>query len=233
MAPANLGKYELRGELGRGAAGTVYDAWDPIINRRVAIKTVRLPNANDEEAQEELGRFRREAQAAGNLNHPSIVHIHDYGETGEIAYIVMEYVGGGSLKDVLDKTGQVPAADAVRYMDELLAGLEFSHERGIVHRDIKPANIMLDDKKRVKIADFGIARIEGSSATMVGTMLGTPAYMSPEQIGGERVGAASDIWSAGVVLYQLLTGERPFEGGRSAIAQKILRTEPFPRPTSA
>ena len=229
MAPANLGKYELRGELGRGAAGTVYDAWDPIINRRVAIKTVRLPNANDEEAQEELGRFRREAQAAGNLNHPSIVHIHDYGETGEIAYIVMEYVGGGSLKDVLDKTGQVPAADAVRYMDELLAGLEFSHERGIVHRDIKPANIMLDDKKRVKIADFGIARIEGSSATMVGTMLGTPAYMSPEQWRGDaHIDARSDIYASGVLLYHLLTGVRPFEGSQQAIMHKVFNEDPKP-----
>ena len=124
MAPALLGKYELRGELGRGAAGTVYDAWDPVIGRRVAIKTVKLPHANDEEAQDELARFRREARAAGGLNHENIVHIHDYGETEDIAYIVMEYVGGGSLKRVLDESGPIPAVDALRYMEELLEGVQ-------------------------------------------------------------------------------------------------------------
>ena len=229
MAPAHLGKYELRGELGRGAAGTVYDAWDPVIGRRVAIKTVKLPNANDEEAQDELTRFRREAQAAGGLNSEHIVHIHDYGETDDIAYIVMEYVGGGSLKDVLDKSGPIAATEAVRVMDELLEGLGYSHERGIVHRDIKPANIMLNDKKRVKIADFGIARIEGSSATMVGTMLGTPAYMSPEQWRGDaHIDARSDIYASGVLLYHMLTGVRPHEGGQQAIMHKVFNENPKP-----
>ncbi|HVY13685.1 MAG TPA: serine/threonine-protein kinase, partial [Rhodopila sp.] len=177
-----LGKYEIRGILGRGAAGIVYDAWDPIIRRRVAIKTVKLPTSDDPDTQEELDRFRREAQAAGRLSHANIVPVFDYGETDEIAYIVMEFVGGGSLKKLMDEYKQVPPKEALRVMEQLLAGLQFSHDRGIVHRDIKPANVMLSDDNTVKITDFGIARIEGGSgATMVGTMLGTPAYMSPEQ----------------------------------------------------
>jgi tRNA A-37 threonylcarbamoyl transferase component Bud32 len=227
MTPTVLGKYEIRGVLGRGAAGIVYDAWDPVIARRVAIKTVKLPSADDPETEEEMGRFRREAQAAGRLSHPNIVPVFDYGETDEIAYIVMEHVGGGSLKRLMDEAKQVPPADALRVMEQLLSGLQFSHERGIVHRDIKPANVMLSDEQTVKITDFGIARIEGSGATMVGTLLGTPAYMSPEQWRGEiSIDARSDIYAAGVLLYHMLTGRRPFEGSnQSAIMHQALNGE--------
>jgi eukaryotic-like serine/threonine-protein kinase len=223
----SLGKYEIKRTLGRGAMGIVYEGWDPIIARRVAIKTVKLPeNADDPETEEALARFRREAQAAGRLTHPNIVGVSDYGETNDLAYIVMEFVDGPPLKSLLDKEERFALTDALRVMEDLLAGLQFSHERGVVHRDIKPANVMLTSAGQVKIADFGIARIESSSMTQAGTLLGTPAYMSPEQFMGQVVDARTDIYSSGVLLYQLLTGERPFEGGLSAIMHKALNTEP-------
>ena len=223
----SLGKYEIKRPLGRGAMGTVYEGWDPIIARRVAIKTVKLPeNADDPETEEALARFRREAQAAGRLIHPNIVGVFDYGETNDVAYIVMEFVDGPPLKNLLDKQERFALPDIVRVMEDLLTGLQFSHERGVVHRDIKPANVMLTSAGQAKIADFGIARIESSSMTQAGTLLGTPAYMSPEQFMGQVVDARSDIYSSGVLLYQLLTGERPFEGGLSAIMHKALNTEP-------
>src|SRR5580700_3325325 len=221
-----LGKYEIRGTLGKGAMGTVYDGWDPAIARRVAIKTVSLPADPDPDTAEEIARFRREAQAAGRLTHPNIVAVYDYGETTDMAYIVMEFVDGPSLKAPLDAHERFAVADIQRVMGDLLAGLQFSHDRGVVHRDIKPANIMLTTAGQAKIADFGIARIEMSSMTQAGTMLGTPSYMSPEQFRGEVVDARTDVYSAGVVLYQLLTGERPFEGGLTAIMHKVLTTEP-------
>jgi tRNA A-37 threonylcarbamoyl transferase component Bud32 len=223
-----LGKYELRQVLGKGAMGTVYEGFDPIIHRKLAIKTVRLPDAEDAEAQDELARFKREAQAAGRLSHPNIVGVFDYGETPEIAYIVMEFVDGTTLKHVVDKKERFELAEIVRLMDGLMAGLQYSHDRGVVHRDIKPANIMLTSAGEVKIADFGIARIESSSMTQAGTMLGTPSYMSPEQFMGQTVDLRTDIYSSGVMLYQLLTGEKPFEGGLTAIMHKVLNTEPPP-----
>ena len=229
-ALARLGKYELRGTLGKGAMGTVHDGWDPAIARRVAIKTVRLPDADDEEGQEALSRFRREAQAAGRLNHPNIVGVYDYGETDELAYIVMEFIDGRTLKHALDADERLAAADAIRLVGDILDGLAYSHALGVVHRDIKPANIMLTASGRAKIADFGIARIESSSLTQAGTVLGTPAYMSPEQFMGHVVDRRSDIYSTGVLLYQLLTGERPFEGSLTGIMHKALNTTP-PRPS--
>ena len=221
-----LGKDEIKRPLGRGAMGTVYEGWDPIIARRVAIKTVKLPDNADPDTEDALARFRREAQAAGRLTHPNIVAVFDYGETSDLAYIVMEFVEGPSLKTLLDRHERFALTDMVRVMQDLLAGLQFSHERGVVHRDIKPANVMLTAAGQAKIADFGIARIDSSSMTQAGTLLGTPAYMSPEQFMGQVVDARTDIYSAGVLLYQLLTGDRPFEGGMSAIMHKVLNTDP-------
>ena len=229
--PQTLGKYDIRGTLGQGAMGIVYDGWDPLIARRVAIKSVPLPANPDPETAEEIARFRREAQAAGRLSHPNIVGVYDYGETSDLAYIVMEFVDGPTLKSVMDKKERFPLENIRKIMDDVLSGLQFSHERGVVHRDIKPGNIMLTSDGRAKIADFGIARIEMSSMTQAGTMLGTPAYMSPEQFRGEAADARTDVYSAGVLLYQLLTGERPFEGGLTAIMHKVLNTEP-PAPSA-
>nr|WP_275112944.1 serine/threonine-protein kinase [Rhodopila globiformis] len=224
----------MKRKLGRGAMGVVYEGWDPTIQRLVAIKTVPIADAGDPETQEALARFRREAQAAGRLTHPNIVSVYDYGETADVACIVMEYIEGPTLKSLLDKQERFGLAEILRIMQDLLAGLDFSHERGVVHRDIKPANLMLTSadraKCRAKIADFGIARIESSSMTQAGTMMGTPAHMSPEQFMAETVDSRTDIYSSGVLLYQLLAGERPFEGGMSAIMHKALHTEP-PRPS--
>ena len=152
-APEKLGKYELRGTLGRGAMGIVYDGWDPLIDRRVAIKTVRLVDADDEETAEALARFKREAQAAGRLTHPNIVAVYDYGEVNEIAFIVMEFASGKSLKTLLDEQKRLPPREAVRIMEQVLAGLAYSHARGVVHRDIKPGNIIIVEGGQVKIAD--------------------------------------------------------------------------------
>jgi serine/threonine-protein kinase len=227
-----LGNYEIRRTLGRGAMGIVYEGWDPRIERSVAIKTIRVPSATDEELRAEFSRFRREAQAAGRLVHPNIVTVYEYGETGDLAFIAMEYVEGPTLKSLLEQQGRLAMPEIRQVMQDVLAGLQYSHDRGVVHRDIKPANIMLTSTDRTvaraKIADFGIARIESSGMTQTGTIMGTPAYMSPEQFVGEPVDARSDIYSAGVMLYQLLTGDRPFDGGFSAIMHKVLNTEPPP-----
>jgi tRNA A-37 threonylcarbamoyl transferase component Bud32 len=225
-----LDRYELRAVLARGATSTVYEGWDSRIARKVAIKTVALPDADDAELQEKIGRFKREAQAAGGLQHPSIVGVYDYGETDEIAYIVMEHIDGFSLKTVFDRHERFGERVILGLMESVLAGLQYSHQRGIIHRDIKPSNIMLTADGRAKIADFGIARIESSSMTQLGTVMGTPSYMSPEQFMGEVVDARTDIYSAGVVLYQMLTGERPYEGGVATIMHKVLHTEP-PKPS--
>jgi serine/threonine protein kinase len=231
MSETKLGKYELRGTLGRGAMGIVYDGWDPLIDRRVAIKTVRLLDADDEEMREALARFKREAQAAGRLTHPNIVGVYDYGESNDVAYIVMEFAAGSSLKAVLDERRRLPPAEAVAIMQQVLAGLAYSHARGVVHRDIKPGNIILTEGGQVKIADFGIARIESSSMTSVGTIMGTPAYMPPEQFRGDAVDARSDLYAAGVMAFQLLGGQRPYEGSMTTIMQKVLNT-PVPPPVS-
>jgi serine/threonine-protein kinase len=226
---ATIGKYEIRGLLGRGAMGTVYDAFDPVIQRRVALKMIHRPGAADQavdaEAAEISARFRREAQAAGRLHHPNIVEIFDYGETAETAYIVMEYVDGTTLAALLDAR-RPTLAETLRLMHQLLAGLHYSHERGVVHRDIKPANIMIARDGTLKITDFGIARVDSSELTQTGRMLGTAAYMSPEQFMGEAVDARGDIYSAAILLFRMLTGERPFEGAIGTIMEKVLNAPP-------
>ncbi len=230
--PETLGKYEIRGTLGRGAMGLVYDGWDPVIGRQVAIKTVRLAGSDDVEAVEGLARFKREAQAAGRLSHPNIVGVFDYGETDEVAYIVMEFVSGGSLKEVLDRKETLSVARVCGIMAQILSALAFSHARGVVHRDIKPANIMLTCEGGVKLADFGIARIESSQMTSVGVVLGTPAYMAPEQFLGEPADARSDLYAAGATFFHLLTGSRPYDGNPTSIMQKVVNADMPPLPSA-
>lgn len=229
MEGQSLGKYEVSTRIGRGAMGIVYEAWDPVIARKVAIKTLSL---HDQELQDAAfrSRFRGKAQAAGRLSDPNIVSVFDYGETDELAYIVMEYVEGASLDTRLLPGQAMPLAETAAIMEGLLAGLHHSHERGVIHRDIKPSNIILTRGGRVKITDFGIAHLDSSGLTQTGTILGTPAYMSPEQITGERIDLRTDLYSAGVVLYRLLTGRRPFEGSTVSIMNHILHTPP-PRPS--
>jgi serine/threonine-protein kinase len=221
-------KYELRGTLGAGAMGVVLDGFDRAIERRVAIKLVRKPAPDDAEAVEAAARFKREAQAAGRLSHPGIVAVYDYGENEDTAWIVMERVDGGTLKAVLDRNERLPVRETGRIMGQVLNALAYAHARGVIHRDIKPANVMLTSEGDAKLADFGIARLENSAMTQVGTLMGTPSYMAPEQLRGEALDARADIWAAGVMLYQLLTGEKPFPGGFSAVMHKVLNTEPVP-----
>jgi len=231
MAEGSIGKYEIRRELGRGAMGVVYEAYDPSIKRVVALKTIRGDQLSGGEADAIIARFRREAQAAGRLNHPNIVSIYDFGEDAGTWYIAMELVQGRELKSFFDADERFKIGDAVRIMGQILAALDYSHKQGVIHRDVKPANIFLLDDGSVKVADFGIAHIEASNLTQVGTVLGTPSYMSPEQIMGLPVDGRSDLFSAGVILYQFLTGERPFAGSATTTMQKVLKEDPLPPST--
>jgi eukaryotic-like serine/threonine-protein kinase len=232
-----LGRYDLTSVLGKGAMGIVYEGLDPKLHRKVAIKTILKGHMDDDDAAKEYSmRFMREAQAVARLNHAHIVQVYDFGEEGEVAYIVMEFIKGKELKNFFDANERFELKEAVRIMCELLDALEFAHEGGIVHRDIKPANVMLDGQARVKLADFGVARVtddrSAAEKTQAGTMVGTPAYMSPEQITGGNIDRRSDVFSAGIILYQFLTGEKPFTGsGAWTIAKKIIQDHP-PVPSS-
>lgn len=223
-----LGKYRIDGVLGKGAMGIVYKGFDPGIERVVAIKTIRKDMFSDSEQADLISRFKNEAQAAGRLAHPSIVTVYDYGEDAESAYIAMEFVEGTALDTLLVPDRPTEPARMLAWMSDLLQGLEFAHARGVVHRDVKPANLLITPDARVKISDFGIARIESSTLTQAGSMIGTPSYMSPEQFRGEPVDGRSDVFSAGIVLYQLLTGARPFVGPASIVMQRILNDAPPP-----
>ena len=226
VLPAKLGKYEIRRELGSGAMGVVYEGWDPGIARRVAIKTVKRDQLDRAEAGEILARFQREAQAAGRLSHPNIVGIYEYGEDDGTAFIAMEFIEGRELKDYFDASERFALPEIGRIMAQLLAALGHAQQNGITHRDIKPANIILLKDGTVKVADFGIARIESSNLTQAGAVLGTPAYMSPEQFMGQTVDGRSDLFSAGVILYQFLTGDKPFTGTLTTIMHKVLKEDP-------
>lgn len=227
-----LGRYQIRRVLGRGAMGVVYEGVDPKLNRPVAIKTILKSQLSDPEmAAEYQVRFEREAQAVARLNHPHIVGVFDFGEENNVAYIVMELIRGEELKAYFDKGTQFAVKDVVRMTGELLDALGYAHEQGIVHRDVKPANVMLDAQMRVKLTDFGVARLSdtGSDGTQAGTMVGTPSYMSPEQAMGNPVGTRSDIFAVGIVLYQLLTMKRPFVGdGHWAVQRQIIQDDPVP-----
>ncbi len=223
-----LGKYQIRSELGRGAMGVVYEGFDPLIARVVALKTIRSDQLAVDDAAGLVARFRNEAQAAGRLSHPNIVPIYEFGEDEGVWFIAMELVKGRELKEFFEAGERFSTADTVRVMTQILAALAYSHRQGVVHRDIKPANIFLLPDGTVKVADFGIAHIESSELTQLGTVLGTPNYMSPEQILGLPVDGRADLFAAGVILYQFLTGERPFTGSATTTVQKVLKEDPLP-----
>lgn len=227
--PESLGKYTIQRELGRGAMGVVYRGFDPFIERDVAIKTLRTDAVEAKELPALLERFKKEAQAAGRLNHPSIVQIYEYGEDAGQVFIAMEIVQGVELRDYLEEGAKFGLDRVVGMMTELLDALGFAHRHGVVHRDIKPGNIVVMPDGRIKIMDFGIARLESSTLTQAGTVLGTPSYMSPEQFMGQRVDGRSDLFSAGAILYELLTGEKAFPGNAfSTIMHKVLKDQPAP-----
>ena len=229
-----LGRYQLLRVLGRGAMGLVYEGVDPKLNRRVAIKVIHMSRIDDPALRAEYSsRFIQEAQAVARLNHPNIVTVYDFGEENGEAYLVMELIAGEELGSYFDDSQvfslDFTLEDSVRMTCELLDAVDYAHQHGIIHRDIKPANVMLSGQLRVKLTDFGVARMQDVNAnhTEAGTMVGTPSYMSPEQITGQAVGPRSDIFAVGIILYQFLTGEKPFVGqGLFAVQQKIVYEQP-------
>src|SRR5258708_5748347 len=219
--------------------GVVYKGFDPVIERHVALKTIRKELIDQEKGSEIVARFKTEAQAGGRLTHPGIVAVYEYGEDEEVAFIAMEYVEGRGLRDYFAKQVRFGLQDMMSIMGQLLDALDYAHEQGVVHRDIKPATLIITAEGKLKIADFGIARLDGSNLTQMGAVMGTPSYMSPEQFAGLPVDRRSDLFSAGVVFYELLTGTKPFEGATETISYKIChdphRTPPElqPLPTPA
>ncbi len=226
MDRERIGKYKIIGELGRGTMGEVYKAHDPVLNRFVALKTLPLKLGPDDET---LQRFQREAQAAALLNHPNIVTVHDFGEEKGLLYMAMELLEGIDLREAIDRELLGSIDEKLNAMDSVLAGLDYAHAKGVVHRDVKPANIHLGKGRQVKIMDFGLARVSTSEMTQEGIVLGTPNYMSPEQALGDKVDGRSDLFSTGAVLYELLTGHKPFEAETTpSVLYQVVHKQPIP-----
>jgi serine/threonine-protein kinase len=223
-----LGRYEILAELGQGSMGVVYKARDPVLDRVVAIKTINLNLPKDELAEYEA-RFYQEARAAGGLNHPNIVTIYDIGKSDRVAYMAMELLEGDELRAILSAGQPLPAMQALDVASQVAEGLSYAHERHIVHRDIKPANVMVVRDGLVKITDFGIARMRTNDVkTMTGMILGSPKYMSPEQVAGKRADHRSDLFSLGVVLHEMLTGQAPFQADTvHGLMYQTLNTTPI------
>lgn len=222
----NIGKYEIQDVLGRGAMGAVYRGYDRAIARNVAVKVVAKDSLAPSEVQHLIQRFRHEAQAVGRLVHPRIVQIYDYGEDDEIAYIVMELVNGKTLDEHLSQESRYEIREAGEIIRQILDGIGYAHSEGVVHRDLKLSNVMVNNDGRIKISDFGIARIESSNLTQVGDVLGTPYYMAPEQFLGQDVNFLVDLYAVGVIAYQLLTGIKPFSGSPAVVMQQVLNNAP-------
>jgi len=225
-----LGKYDIVRELGRGAMGVVYEGVDPHIGRKVAIKTIRFDvltaPAEQQEAQQ---RFMREARSAGNLSHPSIVTIYEVGEHDGLSFIAMEFIDGESLESMIAARRRLPLEGVIELIAQLGDALDYAHRNGVIHRDIKPANILVDREGRPRIVDFGIARIASSSLTQTATVLGTPSYMAPEQIAGQKIDHRVDLFALGAILYELLTFQRAFPGDNvTTVIYKIMNVTPPP-----
>jgi serine/threonine protein kinase len=233
MQESHLGRYEILEELGRGDMGVVYRGHDPLIDRYVAIKTIDLQKLSDKEKDEYKARFYQEAKAAGRLNHPNIITIYDLGRKGDIAYIAMELMEGPELQDIVSEGKRLSLGQKLDVAFQVASGLAYAHEHGVVHRDIKPSNIMVLRGMHVKIADFGIARMESALwRTQVDRIIGSPLYMSPEQVQSHAIGPASDIFSFGILFYQMLTGQLPFNGtSANSVFYKIVNDEP-PAPSA-
>lgn len=232
MEENKLGRFEILAEIGRGAMGIVYKAKDPMLERTVAIKTINMSMDRDGAEMYEK-RFYQEARAAGGLNHPNIVTVYDIGKTESACYMAMEYIEGAELRTLLLPGKPLPVPRALAIAAQVAEGLAYAHERGVVHRDIKPANIMVPESGAVKITDFGIARMRSSNVqTQTGMMMGSPKYMSPEQVIGKRADHRADIFSLGVILYEMLTGAAPFTGESvNAVMYQIVNFVP-PSPSA-
>ncbi len=225
-APEKIGKYQIQSVLGRGAMGIVYQCYDPAIARSVAVKAITKSELVPEDLKHAIARFRHEARAVGRLMDQRIVQIYDYGEDDEIAYIVMEMVIGETLLERMKADQNRDLEEGAGIILQLLEGIGHAHAQGVVHRDIKPSNILINEEGAIKIADFGIARTEASSLTQVGEVLGTVYYMSPEQFLGTEVGICADLYSVGVIAYELLTGRRPFVGSNAEVMHQMINTIP-------
>jgi len=222
MSLESLGRYRILGELGRGATGTVYRALDPLIERSVAVKTLN-PSLPGDVLSEVRDRFMREARSAGRLSHPNLITIYDVGVEGEVAFIAMELLEGQSLQQMLRHRGRLDPAKAADFAAQLADGLEHAHRHAIVHRDVKPANVMISPAGHAKLTDFGVAYIPSSSITQTGTAVGSPKYMSPEQVLGQAADPRSDIFSLGVVLYEMLVHTTPFERAGEQVMFELMR----------
>ena len=226
----SLGRYEILGQIGKGAMGVVYKGRDPKLQRLTAIKTIRFSDDFDEDRVDEVKQqFYREAELVAKLSHPTIVAIYDVGEDLDLSYLAMEYLEGESLERYTGQADRLSVGQCIQVLIQVCDALEYAHSQDIVHRDIKPANIMLLENGVVKVTDFGVARSTAGSQTRTGVVQGTPYYMSPEQAKGEKVTGVSDIFSLGVVFYQLLTGRLPFSGENlAAIMYQTMSTDPVP-----
>jgi serine/threonine-protein kinase len=227
-APERLGKYRLLSVIGNGSMGIIYKSMDPHIKRPVAVKTIRRELLTDNDPDNFMARFRIEAQAAGGLAHPNIVAVYEYGEEGEYAYIAMEFIEGRSLRECFEQKVPHSMAQVLNIMSQLLEALQYAHDRGVWHRDIKPANILVMANGRVKVTDFGIARVESSMLTEVGIIMGTPGFIAPEMYFGDVFDCRIDVFAAGVILYQLLAGVPPFAGSAEKVMFKVCYEAPLP-----
>jgi len=227
--PSTIGRYKVLEGIGFGAMGAVYRAFDPLIKRPLAIKTIRLDIPRQSPQYKSfIERFYHEARISGTLSHPNIVTLFDIGEDGGVPYLAMEFVEGETIALLLERGTRFKPEKVIGLVSQIAAALDYAHSKGVIHRDVKPANLMLYEGDRIKVADFGIAKLVDAEMTQSGTLLGTPSYMSPEQAMGEKLDGRSDIFSLGVCAFEMLSGEQPFPGNNvTSILYKLVHVEPI------